>query len=55
MLTAETNVLAQRRAVTDLKARHLNAEAALARALGGGYLGEAPASLAQGANASITR
>ena len=55
VLTAETNVLAQRRAVTDLKARHLNAEAALARALGGGYLGEAPASLAQGANASITR
>ena len=41
VLTAETNVLAQRRAATDLKARHLSAEAALARALGGGYQGEA--------------
>jgi NodT family efflux transporter outer membrane factor (OMF) lipoprotein len=39
VLTAEGNVLAQRRAATDLKARHLNAEAALARALGGGYAG----------------
>jgi outer membrane protein TolC len=39
VLTAEGNVLAQRRAATDLKARHLNAEAALARALGGGYTG----------------
>ncbi|HJV97370.1 MAG TPA: efflux transporter outer membrane subunit, partial [Albitalea sp.] len=34
VLTAEGNVLAQRRAATELKARHLNAEAALARALG---------------------
>jgi outer membrane protein TolC len=37
VLTAQTNVLAQRRAGTDLKARHLASEAALARALGGGY------------------
>ena len=37
VLTAESNVLAQRRAASDLKARHLSAEAALARALGGGY------------------
>jgi NodT family efflux transporter outer membrane factor (OMF) lipoprotein len=40
VLTAETNVLAQRRAASELKARHLGAEAALARALGGGYQGE---------------
>ena len=37
MLTAQTNVLAQRRAAAELKARHLGAEVALARALGGGY------------------
>lgn len=37
VLTAQTNVLAQRRAVADLKARHLTAEIGLARALGGGY------------------
>ena len=37
VLTAQTNVLAQRRAAADLKARHLAAEVALARALGGGY------------------
>jgi len=37
VLTAQTNVLAQRRAVTDLKARHLAAEVALSRSLGGGY------------------
>ena len=37
VLTAETNVIAQRRAAADLKARHLNAEVALTRALGGGY------------------
>ena len=37
VLTAQTNVLAQQRAVTELKGRHLAAEVALARALGGGY------------------
>ena len=37
VLTAQTNVLAQRRAAADLKARHLAAEIALARSLGGGY------------------
>ncbi len=37
VLTAQTNVLAQRRAGTDLKGRHLASEVALARALGGGY------------------
>jgi NodT family efflux transporter outer membrane factor (OMF) lipoprotein len=46
VLTAETNVLAQRRAAADLKARHLGAEVALTRALGGGYQGEAPPALA---------
>ncbi len=37
VLTAQTNVLAQRRAASDLKARHLSSEIALSRALGGGY------------------
>jgi outer membrane protein TolC len=43
VLTAQTNVLAQRRASTELSARHLGSEVALARALGGGYLAEADA------------
>lgn len=42
VLTAEGNVLAQRRAAADLKARHLLAEVALAKALGGGYEAVAP-------------
>jgi NodT family efflux transporter outer membrane factor (OMF) lipoprotein len=37
VLTAETNVLAQRRSAVELKARALDAQAQLARALGGGY------------------
>jgi len=37
VLTAQNNVLAQRRASIDLKARHLASEVALSRALGGGY------------------
>jgi NodT family efflux transporter outer membrane factor (OMF) lipoprotein len=37
VLTAQTNVLAQQRASTELKARHLASEVALARALGGGF------------------
>jgi NodT family efflux transporter outer membrane factor (OMF) lipoprotein len=37
VLTAQTNVLTQRRAATDLKARQLASEIALNRALGGGY------------------
>lgn len=36
VLSAENTVIAQRRAATDLKARHLAAEVALARSLGGG-------------------
>ena len=37
VLTAQTNVLSQRRASTDLNARHLGSEVALAKALGGGF------------------
>ena len=37
VLTAQTNVLAQRRAATDLKTRQLASEIALNRALGGGF------------------
>jgi NodT family efflux transporter outer membrane factor (OMF) lipoprotein len=37
VLTAQTNVLAQQRNSTELKARHLGSEVALARALGGGF------------------
>ena len=37
VLTAENNVLVQRRLATDLKARALDSQVALARALGGGY------------------
>lgn len=37
VLSVETNVLAQRRARNELKARALDAQALLARALGGGY------------------
>ncbi len=43
VLTAEGNVLAQRRGAADLKARHLLAEVALSRALGGGVQAEGPA------------
>ena len=41
VLNAENNVLAQRRAAIDLKARRLTADAALQRALGGGYRADA--------------
>jgi NodT family efflux transporter outer membrane factor (OMF) lipoprotein len=47
VLTAESNVLAQRRAAADLKARALDAQVALARSLGGGYESAAPANLAK--------
>ena len=42
VLTAEGSVLAQRRSAADLKARHLLAEVALSRALGGGLQAEPP-------------
>lgn len=37
VLNADSNLLAQRRAASDLKARHLAAEVALSRAIGGGW------------------
>jgi len=37
VLAAQTNVLTQRLADTDLKARHLASEVALVRAMGGGF------------------
>ena len=48
MLNAETGVLAQRRLGADLDARLLDAQVALARALGGGYGAPAPATGATG-------
>lgn len=45
VLTAEGNVIAQRRASVELKARHLAGEVALTRALGGGYRPGADAAL----------
>jgi NodT family efflux transporter outer membrane factor (OMF) lipoprotein len=41
VLTADANVIGQRRATAELKARQLSAEASLTRALGGGYQAEA--------------
>ena len=41
VLTAETGVLNQRRQATDLKARALDTQVALIRALGGGYTADA--------------
>ena len=43
VLTAETSVLNQRRLAVDLAARALDTQVALVRALGGGYVPEAPA------------
>jgi len=42
VLTAENNVLAQRRLTADLDARALDTQVALVRALGGGYAADAP-------------
>lgn len=47
VLSAESSVLAQRRQATDLKARALDSQVALIRALGGGYSAQADAQLAQ--------
>lgn len=53
VLSAQTNVLAQQRAATELKARALVSSVALSRALGGGYLADADAlPLARAASAS---
>lgn len=51
VLNAETAVLAQRRAATDLKARALDTQVALIRSLGGGYA-EPPATAASAGNAA---
>ena len=43
MLNAETNVIAQRRLTTDLRARAIDSQMLLVRALGGGYVAPAEA------------
>ncbi|HEY1393838.1 MAG TPA: efflux transporter outer membrane subunit [Methylibium sp.] len=50
VLTAEGNVLAQRRQATDLKARQLDTQVALIRSLGGGYAAGADMQTAQASN-----
>jgi NodT family efflux transporter outer membrane factor (OMF) lipoprotein len=40
VLSAESNVIAQRRSATDLKARAIDTQVALIRALGGGYVAD---------------
>lgn len=47
VLSAETNVLAQRRQAADLKARALDSQVALIRALGGGYAADTQPKVAQ--------
>jgi NodT family efflux transporter outer membrane factor (OMF) lipoprotein len=54
VLSAETNVLTQRRAGADLKARALDSQVALARALGGGYVAPDAQALAQAATGTPT-
>jgi NodT family efflux transporter outer membrane factor (OMF) lipoprotein len=55
VLTAETNVLNQRRQRVELAARALDTQVALIRALGGGYAPGADASLAAAPQAGATR
>jgi NodT family efflux transporter outer membrane factor (OMF) lipoprotein len=43
VLSTESAVIAQRQAAVDLRARQLNTDIALVRALGGGFLGAGPA------------
>ena len=43
VLSTESAVIAQRQAAVDLRARQLNTDIALVRALGGGFLGARPA------------
>ncbi|MBS0506184.1 MAG: efflux transporter outer membrane subunit [Proteobacteria bacterium] len=47
VLSAETQVLAQRRQAVDLAARRLDNQVAMLRALGGGYAAPAPAAVAR--------
>ena len=53
VLNAETNVIAQRRITTDLRARALDAQVLLVRSLGGGYA--APAEAQSLASATLAR
>ena len=55
VLSAETNVLAQRRLSADLQARRLDAQAALARALGGGYVAPDGVAMAAGSAPVVGR
>lgn len=48
VLTAESNVLAQRRSAAELKARHLQSEISLSKSLGGGVHADGPTEVAQG-------
>jgi NodT family efflux transporter outer membrane factor (OMF) lipoprotein len=55
VLNAETNVIAQRRLTTDLRARAIDAQMLLVRALGGGYVAPAEArALASASGAAPT-
>lgn len=54
VLSAESSVLAQRRASVDLQARALDAQAQLARALGGGYTTTPPATSPTATSATPT-
>lgn len=54
VLTAETNVLAQRRLAVDLAARSLDTQVALIRALGGGYAAPVSASSPAASAAPVT-
>lgn len=53
VLTAETNVLAQRRQAVDLAARRLDNQVALMRALGGGYQAAPVSTAAAGMRATV--
>ncbi|MDB5892872.1 MAG: transporter [Rhodoferax sp.] len=55
VLTAETNVLNQRRQRVDLSARALDTQVALIRALGGGYAGATPSPFAAAPQAAAVR
>jgi NodT family efflux transporter outer membrane factor (OMF) lipoprotein len=53
VLTAETQVLSQRRQAVDLKARALDSQIALIRSLGGGYADDSRARVANGGAAAL--
>ena len=53
VLTAETTVLRQRSIAVDLTARALDTQVALVRALGGGYVSDAPEMIAEGTSKTL--